>query len=102
MPQQKLYLQWTAVPEVYQNPAQYGKGTDWYDAMLRNAVIQDYNVAIRGGSERFSTSLVLGYFNQDGIVLNSDYNRFSIRSNSEFNINKKVKLTFSVATPKSS
>ena len=86
-----------AVPEVYQNPAQYGKGTDWYDAMLRNAVIQDYNVAIRGGSERFSTSLVLGYFNQDGVVLNSDYNRFSIRSNSEFNINKKVKLTFSVA-----
>ena len=85
------------VPEVYQNPSQYGKGTDWYDAMLQHAVIQDYNVAIRGGSERFSTSLVLGFFNQDGVVLNSDYNRFSVRSNSEFNINKKVKLTFSVA-----
>ncbi len=86
-----------AVPEAYQNPSQYGTGTDWYDAMLRDAVIQDYNVAIRGGSERFSTSLVLGFFNQDGVVLNSDYNRFSARSNSEFNINKRVKLTFSVA-----
>ncbi len=86
-----------AVPDAYQNPSQYGKGTDWYDAMLRDAVIQDYNVAIRGGSERFSTSLVLGFFNQDGVVLNSDYNRFSVRSNSEFNFNKQVKLTFSVA-----
>lgn len=30
-----------AVPDIYQNPAQYGKGYDWYDAMLRNAMIQD-------------------------------------------------------------
>lgn len=85
------------VPEMYKNPSQYGEGVDWYDAMLQEALIQDYSVSIRGGSEKFSTSVVLSYFNQDGVVRNSDYNRFSIRTNSEFNINKNVQLQFSVA-----
>ena len=69
------------VPEAFQNPSQYGEGYNWYDTMLRNALIQDYNVSIQSGSEKLQNSTVLGYFNQDGVVLNSDYRRISLRSN---------------------
>ena len=69
-----------AVPDIYQNPSQYGKGYDWYDAMLRNAMIQDYNVTIKGGTDNFSTSVMLGFFDQDGVMQNSDYKRFSARA----------------------
>jgi TonB-dependent SusC/RagA subfamily outer membrane receptor len=35
------------VPEVYQNPERYGPndGTDWFDVLLRDALIQNYNLA---------------------------------------------------------
>lgn len=84
-------------PEAFQNPSQYGKGNDWYDAMLRTAMIQDYSVSIGGGNDKFTSSVVIGYFNQEGVVLNSDYNRISIRANSSFQITPKVKASFNVA-----
>lgn len=62
-----------SVPTAFQNPSQYGKGHDWYDAMLRSAMIQDYNVSVSTGKDKFTSSFVLGYFNQDGVLLNSDY-----------------------------
>lgn len=75
-----------AVPDIYQNPSQYGKGYNWYDAMLRSAVIQDYNVTIKGGTDKFTTSVVLGYYDQDGVMLNSDYKRFSARANAMYKL----------------
>lgn len=86
-----------AVPEAFQNPSQYGKGTDWYDAMLRSAMIQDYSVSISGGNDKFTSSVVIGYFNQEGVVLNSDYHRASIRANSSYQITPKLKASFNVA-----
>lgn len=85
------------VPEAFQNPSQYGEGYNWYDTMLRNALIQDYNVSIQSGSEKLQNSTVLGYFNQDGVVLNSDYRRISLRSNTLYKINPKMKVAFNIA-----
>lgn len=85
------------VPEVYKNPDRYGKGHDWYDAMLRTAPIQSYNVTIRSGNDKFSNSTVLGYFNQEGVTLNSDYKRFTMRTNSSYKFNKNVKAVFGLA-----
>lgn len=86
-----------AVPAVFQNPSQYGEGYDWYDAMLRNALIQDYNVSIQSGTEKLKNSIMLGYFNQEGVVLNSDYRRISLRANSLYQINPKLKAALNVA-----
>lgn len=86
-----------AVPNIYQNPSQYGKGYDWYDAMLRNAMIQDYNVTIKGGTENFTSSVVLGYFDQDGVMQNSDYKRFSARANAMYKISPTLTARFSIA-----
>ena len=86
-----------SVPDIYQNPSQYGKGYDWYDAMLRNAMIQDYNVTIKGGTDNFTTSVMLGYFDQDGVMQNSDYKRFSGRANAMYKISPTLTARVSIA-----
>lgn len=85
------------VPVIFKNPTQYGKGVDWYDAMLRTATVQDYNVAIRGGNDKFSSSVVVGYYGQEGVLLNSNYNRLTLRVNTMYKIAPTVTARFSVA-----
>ena len=87
-----------AVPAEFQNPAQYeGKNNDWYGALLRTAPIQSYNLNISSNKEKSSTSLVAGYFNQQGVVLNNAYKRYSLRMNSNYSISDKVNVGFNVA-----
>lgn len=66
--------------------------TDWQDVMFNSAPITDNQISLSGGSEksRFYTSL--GFFNQDGILRNTSYNRKSFRINSDHNINKYVTI----------
>ncbi len=45
-----------------------GKGTDWYDLLLRDAAIHDYNVSVQKGSEDSRVDFSLGYFKQDGVL----------------------------------
>ncbi len=85
------------VPTAFQNPAQYGAGYDWYGAMLRTAAIQNYSVSLTAGKDKFTTSAVLGYFGQDGVVLNSNYKRFSLRLNSAYNLTDRVQLGANLA-----
>ncbi|WP_394330475.1 SusC/RagA family TonB-linked outer membrane protein [Spirosoma radiotolerans] len=86
------------VPDIFQNPAQYeGKNNDWYNALLRVAPIQSYNLSISNNTERSNTSLVAGVFNQDGVVLNNKYKRYSLRMNSNYNLSKSVTVGFNAA-----
>lgn len=85
------------IPAEYQNPEQYGEGTDWYALLLRKAPIQNYSLSLSTGTEKAILSLVAGYFNQEGILKNTGYKRFSLRINSEFNISKHIKLGASLA-----
>ena len=86
------------VPDIFQNPSQYeGKNNDWYDALLRVAPLQSYNLSISHNTEKSNTSLVAGIFNQDGVVLNNKYKRYSLRMNSNYNLSNKVAVGFNVA-----
>ncbi|MGX5819256.1 TonB-dependent receptor [Chitinophaga lutea] len=85
------------IPAVYQNPDQYGKGTDWFDVLTRSAPVQNYSIAINSGTEKAAYSVVAGYFDQEGILVNTGYKRFSLRVNGDFTPNKRVKVGFGVA-----
>lgn len=85
------------VPAPLQNPAQYGEGHDWYDAMLRSASISNYSISLSSSKERLSTSVVAGYFRQEGVLLNSEYKRFSIRANSLFKIRDNIRVGLNLA-----
>ena len=85
------------IPEEYQNPSQYGKGTDWYNVLLRNAPIQSYNLTVTANKDKLRTSVVGGYLQQDGVLINSSFSRFSLRINTEYDINERIKLAVNVA-----
>ncbi|MFV0269430.1 MAG: SusC/RagA family TonB-linked outer membrane protein, partial [Draconibacterium sp.] len=71
-------------------PDSYGDGTDWVEELFSPAAVQNYNVSYSGGGENFIGSASIDYFNQDGIVMNTGFERISSRFNTEF---KKGKLT---------
>jgi TonB-linked SusC/RagA family outer membrane protein len=86
------------VPVEFQNPSQYaGKNNDWYGALLRKAPLQSYNLTLTSNKERSRTSFVGGVFNQQGVVINNEYKRYSMRMNSEYDISDKVKVGFNIA-----
>ncbi|MGZ3871637.1 MAG: TonB-dependent receptor [Mucilaginibacter sp.] len=85
------------VPAAFQNPSQYGKGTDWYGAMLRTGHISDYSVSVSTNKERFSNAFTAGYFTQDGVVLNSNYTRISLRNNAVYKIADNFRLGVNIA-----
>ncbi|MEQ9099890.1 MAG: TonB-dependent receptor [Imperialibacter sp.] len=81
----------------FQNPSQYGEGYDWYGGMLRTAPIQNHSVSLNSGNDKASASAVLGYFNQDGVLQNSNYTRYSLRVNTDFKLNDRIKVGFNAA-----
>ncbi|SDK72840.1 TonB-linked outer membrane protein, SusC/RagA family [Catalinimonas alkaloidigena] len=66
--------------------------TDWLDALFRVAPIQSYNLSASGGSERIRFYLAGNYFNQEGIIPNSGFERYSFRSNVNADLSKQVKV----------
>lgn len=85
------------VPEPFQNPEQYGEGYNWYDAMFRTAPIQSLNINWNARGERSSVAVVAGVFQQEGVMVNSDFKRYSLRANSQFKLNDQLDLGLSVA-----
>jgi len=86
------------VPSVFQNPAQYrDKNNDWYDALLRTAPISSYNLTLTSNKERVNTSVVVGVFDQKGVIVNTDFKRFSLRLNTDYQLSDKINIGVNVA-----
>ncbi len=56
-------------------------GTDWQDEIYRTAPIQNHQLSISGGTDNLSYMLSGGYLNQQGILINSSFKRFTLRAN---------------------
>jgi TonB-linked SusC/RagA family outer membrane protein len=88
-----------AVPVEFQNPSQYQgmNNNDWYDALIENAPVQNYNLTVTSNSEKTKVAVVGGIFDQKGVVENTGYKRYSLRLNTEYDLSKNVKMGFNVA-----
>lgn len=64
--------------------------TDWFDETTRTGVIQQYNLSVSNGSEKGSSFFSLGYYKNLGIIKWTDFERFSARMNSDYNLIGKV------------
>ncbi|MFM7092508.1 MAG: TonB-dependent receptor plug domain-containing protein, partial [Bacteroidota bacterium] len=60
------------------------EGTNWYDAITRNAPIQRHSLGFSGGTENGRYYIGLGAQNQSGILLENEFKRYSFRANSEW------------------
>lgn len=67
-------------------------GTNWQDLIYRRAPGQEYKIGVSGGGEKTNYFISGDYFNQDGILLNSNYKRYAIRSNIHSRVNDKLSL----------
>lgn len=57
---------------------------DWQDIMFRPALMQNYNLSVKGGGKYSTYYTGLGYFNQDGIVKGTNYQRYNIQSKNDY------------------
>ncbi|MCG8319003.1 MAG: TonB-dependent receptor [Cytophagales bacterium] len=76
--------------------AALGEGTDWQNEITRRgteALIQNHQLSLSGGNDRTTYYLSGSFFDQKGIVLNTGITRYTFRSNIEFDITDRLKLT---------
>lgn len=66
-----------------------GDGTNWQDELFREAPVQNHNLSLAWGTESSKYYVSLNYFNQDGVVISSGIERFSLRTNVEHRIKDK-------------
>ena len=74
-----------------------GVNTDWQDEVLRTAPVTNTQVSLNGGTERFKYYLSGTYFDQEGIVLGSAYDRASGRVNLDFQATDRLSLSASLS-----
>ncbi|MDR1342774.1 MAG: TonB-dependent receptor [Prevotellaceae bacterium] len=65
--------------------------TDWQDAVLNAALVQDYNVSLSGGGDVGSYLVSGGYYNNEGMAYGNSFDRYSFRVNTE---GKKGRFSF--------
>ena len=66
--------------------------TDWLGAIFQTAPIQDHELSISGGNEKTQYFISGNLFKQDGIILNSNYKRYSLRTKVTTEVSDKLKI----------
>jgi TonB-linked SusC/RagA family outer membrane protein len=64
--------------------------TDWRDEVYKTGIIQNYNLNVSGGNENTKVFFSLGYFNDSGTTLSSDFTRYSGKLNVSHKVNKFI------------
>ncbi|KKK99513.1 hypothetical protein LCGC14_2632010, partial [marine sediment metagenome] len=86
-------------PQQVQRPAD----TNWFDEVTRSAKVTDLNFSLSGGSDRASIYSSLGYYDSEGVVDGSAFERISFRVNSDYQLTDKLKIgeNFTITNQKS-
>ena len=65
---------------------------DWQKLLFRNAITQKYELTFSGSGEKTQYTFSASYLNQDGIVINTDFNRINLNANISSQINDKLRV----------
>ncbi|MBS1490202.1 MAG: TonB-dependent receptor [Bacteroidetes bacterium] len=66
--------------------------TDWYSVILRNALEQTHNLSFSGGADKSTFLFNVGYMDDNGIVINNNFKRLTMRLNSDYKLTDNLKL----------
>ncbi|WP_246162260.1 SusC/RagA family TonB-linked outer membrane protein [Sphingobacterium phlebotomi] len=72
--------------------------TDWQKLLLKNAPIQSHDISFSGGSSNTKYYISAGYFDQDGVMLNSGTTRYNASVNLETGLPSKYNIGISLST----
>ena len=76
----------------FANPEFLGEGTNWQTTIFRPAAMQDYNLSVSGGSKGLTYKVGAGYLKQDGIAAGSDFDRITLNTAIDAEVNRWLKL----------
>jgi TonB-linked SusC/RagA family outer membrane protein len=90
----ELYADNGIVPAFSDNPSAYGKGTDWYGQILRNAFVTNHQLSLNGGTDKYTYNYSFGYLDQDGIVKTNNYQRYTGHAAGDWKATKNLKFGY--------
>ena len=67
-------------------------GTNWFNEIMDNAPLQSYNLSASGGGENGQYAISAGYFSQEGTVIQTKYDRYTLRANTLFRVKDRVRI----------
>ena len=76
----------------YENPAALGEGTDHLDTILRDGSLREYQLAVSGGSEDVTYYVSGNVYDEEGLLIDSDYRRYTLRSNLDIDATSRLRL----------
>ena len=83
--------------ETYSDISILGKGTNWQDAIFQTAIQHQHQLSAQGGTEKVQYFVSGGFMNQEGTIIGSNFNRFSLRTNLDAELKKWLKLGLNVS-----
>jgi len=81
-----------AAGPIYQVVRANKEGTDWYRAITRTAPLSRHSLGFSGGGESSRFYVGLSAQNQAGILKYNNFNRYTFRVNTEFDLTKKIRI----------
>ncbi|PQA55499.1 SusC/RagA family TonB-linked outer membrane protein [Siphonobacter curvatus] len=70
------------------NQSEFLGNTDWVGMLTNNTSVSQYhNVSVNGGTDRVRYFTTLGYWNQNGVIKNTNYKRYNVRTNIDADVN---------------
>ncbi|MGY0425777.1 MAG: SusC/RagA family TonB-linked outer membrane protein, partial [Polaribacter sp.] len=85
------------VPDAYQPYVNGTSGlinTDWQDEIFRAAPINSYQLSVSGGNDKTKYYVSGQFFNQDGVIINTDFKRYNLRANLTSDIIERPNASF--------
>lgn len=79
-----------SMKEKFTNQYKKGYNTDWWKAVTHTGFNQNYNLSIRSGSDKEKSSFSVGYLDDEGAIITTQFKRLSLKLNQEYNLNKYV------------
>ncbi len=76
----------------YSDPMMLGKGTNWQDAVFRTAIQHSHQISAQGGTDKIQYYVSGSYMSQEGTIIGSKFDRFSVRTNLDAQLNSWLKL----------
>lgn len=76
----------------WSDPEALGEGTDWQSEIFRKAPVQNHQLSASGGTENNTYYISFGYMDQQGIIYNSDFSRYSLRINTNNKVTDRIRI----------
>ena len=64
--------------------------TDWFKEITRTGIVQQYNLSVSNGSEKGSSFFSIGYYDNQGTIKDTYFNRLSARANADYKLIKDI------------